>query len=171
MTTPIMVLQNSENGAYYHGWWAGMSATSGTIYSYQNAFNFNPSSGTAKFIADSINPTINQQVGTTSGDVYLFNIDPTLTRYTSTAATNRLLRIGTGGAELMGVDFNGDFHFSSTNGTKLGIASTDKIGFLGATPVAQQTGGAATAGSTYTTTEQTMLQTVYDALRTFGLLS
>jgi hypothetical protein len=45
------------------------------------------------------------------------------------------------------------------------------IGFLGAAAAAQQTGGAATAGSTYGTNEQTMLQTVYNAMRTFGLLS
>ncbi|MFO0851671.1 MAG: hypothetical protein U0871_24375 [Gemmataceae bacterium] len=45
------------------------------------------------------------------------------------------------------------------------------IGFLGATPAAQQTGGAATAGGTYGATEQSMLQKAYDCLRTFGLLS
>lgn len=42
---------------------------------------------------------------------------------------------------------------------------------LGATRAAQQTGGAATAGATYGSTEQTMLQKVYDMARTFGFLS
>lgn len=45
------------------------------------------------------------------------------------------------------------------------------IGFFGTTEAPQQTGGAATAGATYTATEQTMLQVVYDALRTYGLLT
>ncbi len=45
------------------------------------------------------------------------------------------------------------------------------IGFFGTTEAAQQTGGVATATGTYTATEQGMLQTVYDALRTYGLLS
>jgi hypothetical protein len=35
----------------------------------------------------------------------------------------------------------------------------------------QGTGGVATAGASYTATEQTMLQAVYNAARTFGLLS
>lgn len=42
---------------------------------------------------------------------------------------------------------------------------------FGAVAAAQQTGGAATAGATYTATEQGMLQKVYNALRTFGYLS
>jgi hypothetical protein len=46
-----------------------------------------------------------------------------------------------------------------------------KIGFFGATPVDQQPGGAATASNTYGTTEQEMLQKVYDALRNLGLMS
>lgn len=49
--------------------------------------------------------------------------------------------------------------------------SAAKVGFLGAAAAAQQTGGAATAGGTYSATEQGMLQKAYDALRTFGLLS
>lgn len=52
-----------------------------------------------------------------------------------------------------------------------GGSSNAQIGFLGATPASQQTGGAATASGTYGVTEQTMLQRAYDCLRTFGLLS
>jgi hypothetical protein len=44
-----------------------------------------------------------------------------------------------------------------------------KTSVNGATPVARQTAGAATAGATYGATEQTMLQTVYDACRNFGI--
>lgn len=43
------------------------------------------------------------------------------------------------------------------------------IGFFGATPVIRQTMGAATAGGTYTATEQAMLQAVYDAVRNVGI--
>lgn len=59
----------------------------------------------------------------------------------------------------------------TSTGTQIGTASTQKIGFLGATPAVQQTGGSAIAGSSYTTNEQSMLQKTYNALRTFGLLS
>lgn len=49
--------------------------------------------------------------------------------------------------------------------------SAPMIGFLGATPAIRQTGGAKTAGATYGTNEQSMLQIAYNALRTFGLLT
>jgi len=45
------------------------------------------------------------------------------------------------------------------------------IGFFGTTPAAQQTGGAQTAGASYDSTAQDMLQKAYNALRTFGLLT
>jgi hypothetical protein len=45
------------------------------------------------------------------------------------------------------------------------------LGFFGATAVIRQTAGVATAAATYGTNEQTMLQTVYNALRTYGLLT
>lgn len=51
------------------------------------------------------------------------------------------------------------------------VTSDNKLGFFATTPAAQQTGGAATAGATYTAAEQTMLQKCYDTLRTFGLLT
>lgn len=44
-----------------------------------------------------------------------------------------------------------------------------KIGFFAVAPVVRQTFGAATAGGTYGATEQTMLQTIWDALRAYGL--
>lgn len=47
-----------------------------------------------------------------------------------------------------------------------------EIGFFGATPVVQQaSSGAATAGGTYTATEQAMIQEMYNALRAYGLLT
>lgn len=58
-------------------------------------------------------------------------------------------------------------NLGATNGVQFG-ATGDKVGFLGATPVTQRTFGAATATTTWTTTERDMLQKCYDALRTFG---
>lgn len=45
------------------------------------------------------------------------------------------------------------------------------FGVFGVSPVGQQTGGAATAGATYTNTEKDMIQKSYDALRAFGFLT
>jgi hypothetical protein len=59
--------------------------------------------------------------------------------------------------------------FGTTTGTQIGTATTQKIGFFGATPVVQPTMGASTAGSTYTSHEQGMLQAVYNAIRVLGL--
>lgn len=59
----------------------------------------------------------------------------------------------------------------TATGTKIGTATTQKLGFFNATPVVQQTGGAATATVVYAATEQSMLQKAYDCLRTLGFLS
>lgn len=59
----------------------------------------------------------------------------------------------------------------TSTGTKIGTAANQKVGFFGATPAVQQTGGAATAGATYTATEQAMIQKMYNAMRAFGLIS
>ncbi|HEX9986909.1 MAG TPA: hypothetical protein VGE45_00310 [Chloroflexia bacterium] len=45
------------------------------------------------------------------------------------------------------------------------------VGLFGVPSIGQQAGGAAKAGSSYTATEQAMLQKAYDALRALGLLS
>jgi hypothetical protein len=45
----------------------------------------------------------------------------------------------------------------------------DTLGFFGVTPIVRQTFGAQTAGETYGATEQTMLQTLWDAFRNYGL--
>lgn len=75
-----------------------------------------------------------------------------------------------------------DFHVGTATGSKVFATNLQKGGFWGATPVVQQAGpatpGAATAGAAYGATEQTMLQTVYDAaiaaislLKTIGLMA
>jgi hypothetical protein len=57
----------------------------------------------------------------------------------------------------------------SATGTQLGTAPTQKLGFFGKAPTTQPTMGAATAGTTYTSNEQSMLQAVYNAVRSLGL--
>lgn len=59
--------------------------------------------------------------------------------------------------------------FGTTTGTQIGTSSSQKLGFFGATPVVRPTMGAATAGATYTSAEQAMLNAVYAAVRALGL--
>jgi len=62
-----------------------------------------------------------------------------------------------------------NFTFGTSIGTQIGTAANQKLGFFGKTPVAQPTLGPAIAGSNYTSNEQSMLQAVYNAIRTLGL--
>lgn len=55
-------------------------------------------------------------------------------------------------------------------GTKIGTSSNQKLGFFGVTPVSQQAGGPSTADLTYDENERLMLQRMYDALRSYGLI-
>ncbi len=59
--------------------------------------------------------------------------------------------------------------FGTSTGTQIGTAANQKLAFFGETPVVQPTLGAATAGSSYTSNEQTMLNAVYAAVRVLGL--
>jgi hypothetical protein len=74
-----------------------------------------------------------------------------------------------------GVKIGGTAGSDDTTAHKLevtGAAMFDgDLGFYGTAPIAQPTGGAATAGAVYTAAEQTMLQTVYDAVRALGLMT
>jgi hypothetical protein len=84
--------------------------------------------------------------------------------------------LGAGVVDWRGIEVVGGSSSVSTL-IKLNNSATDlfvvkgdsKIGFFGATPVVKQTLGVATAGASYTATEQGMLQRVYDALRNYGL--
>lgn len=62
---------------------------------------------------------------------------------------------------------DGDIWYPSAGRLTFRRSSTSEIFATGV----QATGGAATAGASYTSTEQSMLQAVYDAARAFGLLS
>jgi hypothetical protein len=57
----------------------------------------------------------------------------------------------------------------TSTGTQIGTAPNQKLAFFGKTPIVQPTLGAATAGSSYTSNEQAMLQAVYNAVRNLGL--
>lgn len=59
--------------------------------------------------------------------------------------------------------------FGTATGTQIGTASTQKLGFFGATPVVQPTLGAATAGGTWTSVEQGMLNRLTAMARALGL--
>jgi hypothetical protein len=59
--------------------------------------------------------------------------------------------------------------FGTTTGTKIGTATSQKLGFFNKTPIVQPTMGSATASGTYGATEQGMLQAVYNAVRNLGL--
>ncbi len=69
------------------------------------------------------------------------------------------------------IDSGFDLHVNGAAKVEGDAVFEGDFSFGGVAPAAQQTGGAATAGATYTSTEQGMLQKVYDALRTFGFLS
>ena len=65
----------------------------------------------------------------------------------------------------------GDQQAANVSNIQIANTKISNVGFYGLAPVAQQVGGAATAGATYTTNEQTMLNAIYTALRNYGLLS
>jgi hypothetical protein len=67
------------------------------------------------------------------------------------------------------VDDGVNLTFGTVTGTQIGTAANQKLGFFGKTPVVQPTLGAATAGASYSTNEQTVLNAVYTAIRALGL--
>jgi hypothetical protein len=79
----------------------------------------------------------------------------------------RLLNDGSG---QLSVDYENRLLVSQTAGAQFAWNDTGIV-FFGGSPVAQQTGGTATAGIVYTATEQAMLNRIYTALRNYGLLT
>jgi hypothetical protein len=67
------------------------------------------------------------------------------------------------------IDDGVNLTFGTVTGTQIGTGANQKLAFFGKTPVVQPTLGAATAGTGYTTNEQTMLNAVYAAIRVLGL--
>lgn len=63
---------------------------------------------------------------------------------------------------------NGDIEMYTTSNINI---NNNKIGFFNVPAVSKQTGGALTAGGSYTVNEQNMLNKVYSALRAYGLIT
>lgn len=87
----------------------------------------------------------------------------------STTGNNNLVLTPAGTGTISLTDA-ANISLGTTTGSMIGTSAAQKLGFYGKTPVVQQAGGAATAGANYTSNEQGMLQTVYNAMRSYGLL-
>lgn len=140
-------------------------------------------------IADGVNLAVGTSTGTkigtaTTQKLGFFNATPVVQQTSTTDLRTALINLGfvaTGGASPLNLNGGaltvgsetiadgGNVVVGSTTGTKIGTATSQKIGFFNATPVVQQTMGSATAGASYTATEQAMLQAVYNAVRALGL--
>ena len=110
-----------------------------------------------------------QLVGTSAGVVVN---TPTSTVVSLSVANPPVITAAAGALTLADAT---NFVLGTTTGTGIGTGITQKIGFWGATPVAQQTGPTAlassTSGASYTGVEQTMLQEAHDTARlTLALL-
>jgi hypothetical protein len=136
---------------------------------------------------------INWQFGTATGTkigtattqkLAFFNSTPIVQPAGTTDLRTALINLGlyaTGGASPLNLNGGaltvgsaavadgGNLAVGTGTGTKIGTATGQKLGFFNATPVVQQAMGAATAGATYTSAEQTMLNAVYAAVRALGL--
>jgi hypothetical protein len=101
--------------------------------------------------------------------------------YPSTAHV-RLATVATGGSSITSIADNRQcfpvcgsiadgisITVGSVSGLQIATAGTQKLGFFGKSPTVQPTMGSATAGASYTSNEQTMLQSVYNAVRLLGL--
>lgn len=61
--------------------------------------------------------------------------------------------------------------YNSPDGVQVGNASTEKVGFFGATPVVQQAITAVATTTATTTLNETKINRLYTALRTLGLIN
>jgi hypothetical protein len=65
-----------------------------------------------------------------------------------------------------------DLVLGTTSGTKIATSANQRMAFYGGTPAIQQSGGLAyTMDATYTSGVQSSIQKMYNAMRTYGLLS
>jgi hypothetical protein len=148
------------------------------------------SSNSSNSVGLAVNPTISQG-GSGGYTAILANVTET----TTGSGTKRLLDLQIGGVTKMNVGNDGTVTLAdganiatgSTTGTKIGTATTQKVGFYNATPVAQQNTTGTTTGfvanssanasyneSTYTGGVGTTAYTVGDvvrALKNLGLLA
>jgi hypothetical protein len=87
-----------------------------------------------------------------------------------TDATNYALLQRSNGETFLNCATSQELYLRYANTTRMQINSTG-MGFFGVTPVARQTGGAATADLTYSSNERDMINAMYTALRNYGLLT
>jgi hypothetical protein len=140
-------------------------------------------------IVDGVNWTFGTSTGTqigtaTSQKLGFYGATPVIQPTNTTDLRTALINLGlyaTGGASPLNLNGGaltvgsatvadaGNVVVGSTTGTQIGTATSQKLGFFGKTPIVQPTMGSATAGGTYTATEQSMLQAVYNAVRNLGL--
>jgi len=157
--------------------------TSGNDWSLWLSHSFAPQSGTSTHSGLLLNQTINQ-TGGANGITRGLYINPTLTaaadwRSIETSNNSGWAAYFAGSADLF-VGDGADIQFGATNGTKLGTATSQKIGFWNATPIVQPTTAVAGAtrvggGGTNVTDTDTFdgytIAQVVKALRNAGLLA
>jgi hypothetical protein len=180
-------------GLYVEAATAGTNATITNNY----AAGF---SGRVNILSDTATIMIGSQVGSTArGAIYINQATPSTTNFALSAhqTTGQTYINGLTGVAFLfagGIQWiisdklatfgggltNYDFAFSSTNGTKLGTATTQKIGFWNATPIVQPTTAVAaatvvsgTGGNVKhdDTFDGYTLEKIVRALRTIGLLA
>lgn len=124
----------STAGAYdFHMYQnANRTATSGTNGGLRLSGTFAPTSGTGTFSLLEVRPTINQSGVTGTPITRGIYIDPTLT----SASDFRSLDIAAGNTNFADAV---NMMFGTSTGTKLGTATTQKIGFWNVTPIVQPT--------------------------------
>jgi hypothetical protein len=140
-------------------------------------------------IADGVNLTLGTATGTQIGTAAnqllgFYGATPIVQPANTTDLRTALINLGlyasggasplnlNGGALSVGSETivdGGNVAVGTTTGTQIGTSTSQKLGFYGKTPVVQQTMGANTAGGTYTSNEQAMLNTIWTLLRTLGL--
>ncbi len=97
-----------------------------------------------------------------------------MTLRTAASQTARALDIQSStGVSQFGIDGNGrDFILDTTNGTKIGTGTTQKLAFWNATPVVQPTAVAdASGGATIDTQARTAINALLARMRTLGLIA
>ncbi|HKI21542.1 MAG TPA: hypothetical protein VKA15_26845 [Isosphaeraceae bacterium] len=139
-------------------------------------------------IADGVNLTLGSSTGTqigtaTTQKLGFYGATPIVQPAGSTDLRTALINLGlyaSGGATPLNLNGGvlsagsatiadgGNVSVGTTTGTQIGTATNQKLAFYGKTPVIQQTMGSMSAGNSYSSNEQTMLQTLWNLMRTLG---
>ena len=171
------------NGAISYAHTLGLpSGSGGTVFhsKYTASCTTNSINTVLNFLWFNQTYTASHTGMTASGILY----DPVIAGTETATLTHYALRVASGlsgfgittpTARLQARGLNNAVAFLAEDDAGNAIASFGEvggartIGFFGATPVVQQTMGAATAGAVYTAAEQAMIQAVYDAVRNIGI--